>query len=175
MEAILARIMGLSESGAPGRVHGGVILRLCDEAAGVAAARHSHARVVTAGVDRVSFLTPVYVGEMLTVHARVNAVWRTSTEVGVRVTAEPPDTGGVRHVLTAYFTMVAVDADGAPTEMPPLPASVADTDPQAQRREREANVRREGRLAEREALIRDARREAGQQDAPERAAEEEKE
>ena len=159
MEAILAQIMGLAESGAPGRVHGGVILRLCDEAAAVAAARHSHTRVVTAGVDRVSFVTPVYVGEVLTVHARVNAVWRTSTEVGVRVTAEPPLDSNVRHVLSAYFTMVALDVDGAPTEIPELSAAVIAANPQAQRREREANVRRQGRLAEREALIRGAPRE----------------
>jgi acyl-CoA hydrolase len=158
MEAILAQIMGLAETGAPGRVHGGVILRLCDEAAGVAAARHSHTRVVTAGVDRVSFVTPVYVGEVLTVHARVNAVWRTSAEVGVRVTAEPLDSSDVRHVLSAYFTMVAVDADGAPAEIPQLADVVIAANPHAQRREREANLRREGRLAEREALIRGARR-----------------
>jgi len=153
MEAVLTQIMGLTESGAPGRVHGGVILRLCDEAAGVAAARHAHMRVVTAGVDRVSFVEPVYVGEVLTVHARVNAVWRTSTEVGVRVTAESLDSSDVRHVLSAYFTMVAVGADGAPTVIPKLPAAIIDADPEARRREREANVRRQGRLAEREALI----------------------
>jgi acyl-CoA hydrolase len=157
MEAVLAQIMGLAESGAPGRVHGGVILRLCDEAAGVAAARHAHTRVVTAGVDRVSFVVPVYVGVVLTVHARVNAVWRTSTEVGVRVTAQPLDSSDVRHVLSAYFTMVAVGVDGAPTVISQLPAAIIDANPEAQRREREANLRRQGRLAEREALISGAR------------------
>lgn len=156
MEAVLAQIMGLAESGAPGRAHGGVILRLCDEAAGVAAARHARSRVVTAGVDRVSFLEPVYVGEVLTVHARVNAVWRTSTEVGVRVTAQPFDSSESRHVLSAYFTMVAVGADGAPTRIPRLPAAAIDADPEARRREREANLRRQGRLAERAALMGDA-------------------
>ena len=153
MEAVLAQIMGLAESGAPGRVHGGVILRLCDEAAGVAAARHSHTRVVTAGVDRVSFLEPVYVGEVLTVHSRVNAVWRTSTEVGVRVTAEALDSSDVRHVLSAYFTMVAIDDNGAPTEIPQLSPTMLGANPEAQRRQREANVRREGRLAERAAMV----------------------
>jgi acyl-CoA hydrolase len=153
MEAVLAQIMGIGETGAPGRVHGGVILRLCDEAAGVAAVRHAHSRVVTAGVDRVSFVEPVYVGEVLTVHARVNAVWRTSAEVGIRVTAQALDSGAERHVLSAYFTMVAVGDDGAPVEVPAL--SPADTaTPDAARRQREANLRREGRLAEREALIR---------------------
>jgi acyl-CoA hydrolase len=162
MEAVLAQIMGLAESGAPGRVHGGVILRLCDEAAGVAAARHSHKRVVTAGVDRVSFLEPVFVGEVLTVHAHVNAVWRTSTEVGVRVTAEALDSSDVRHVLSAYFTMVAIDADGAPTRIPPLAAEGIAADPDAERRQREANVRREGRLAERAAMVGQAGRTAAE-------------
>jgi acyl-CoA hydrolase len=152
MEAVLAQIMGVAETGAPGRVHGGVILRICDEAAGVAAARHARTRVVTGGVDRVSFLKPVYVGEVLTVHARVNAVWRSSTEVGVRVTAEPLDSGEIRHVLSAYFTMVAIGDDGAPIAIPPLSAAER-SDPDAQRRERDANLRRQGRLAEREALI----------------------
>jgi acyl-CoA hydrolase len=152
MEAVLAQIMGVAETGAPGRVHGGVILRICDEAAGVAAARHARTRVVTGGVDRVSFLKPVYVGEVLTVHARVNAVWRSSTEVGVRVTAEPLDSGEIRHVLSAYFTMVAIGEDGAPIPIPPL-AAAERADPDAQRRERDANLRRQGRLAERDALI----------------------
>jgi acyl-CoA hydrolase len=152
MEAVLAQIMGVSETGAPGRVHGGVILRICDEAAGVAATRHARKRVVTAGVDRVSFRRPVYVGEVLTVFARVNAVWRTSAEVGVRVTAQPLDSDEARHVLSAYFTMVAVGEDGAPLAVPSL--SVTDiSSPDAQRRERAANLRRRGRLAEREALV----------------------
>lgn len=152
MEAVLAQIMGVSETGAPGRVHGGVILRICDEAAGIAAARHAGTQVVTAGVDRVSFRRPVYVGEVLTVLARVNAVWRSSAEVGVRVTAQPFNSREARHVLTAYFTMVAVGEDGSPIAVPPLAAPDI-ADPDAQRREREANLRRRGRLAEREALI----------------------
>jgi acyl-CoA hydrolase len=153
MQATLAQIMGIAETGAPGRVHGGAILRLCDEAAGVAATRHAHKLVVTAGVDRVSFLEPVFVGEVLTINSRVNAVWRTSTEVGVRVTAQPLDSEHGRHVLSAYFTMVAVDANGAPTAIPPIAEAIIATDPDAQRRQREANLRRAGRLAERDALI----------------------
>ncbi len=147
--------MGLAETGSPGNVHGGVILRLCDEAAGVAAARHAHTRVVTGGVDRVSFLEPVRVGEVLTVRARVNAVWRTSMEVGVRVTTQPLDGLDERHVLSAYFTMVAVDADGVPTDVPRLAPPPPDGAADAQRRQREANLRRQGRLAERDTLVRD--------------------
>jgi acyl-CoA hydrolase len=141
--------MAVVDTGAPGRAHGGAILRLCDEAAGIAASKHARCRVVTAGVDRVSFLEPVYIGELLTLRARVNAVWRTSAEIGVRVCAEGLMTDDSRHVLSAYFTMVALDEDGAPAAMPGLAADSAS----AVRREHEANVRRQGRLAERRVLL----------------------
>jgi acyl-CoA hydrolase len=136
--AQLSQIMGVAHTGAPGRVHGGAILYLCDEAAAIAASKHAGLRVVTAGVDRVSFVKPVYVGELLTLRARVNAVWNTSAEVGVHVTAEGLTTDEFRHVLSAYFTMVALNEQGDPMPMPPL---VPD-DPESVRRHREANVRR---------------------------------
>jgi acyl-CoA hydrolase len=97
-------------------------------------------------VDRVTFLHPVNVGEVLTLHASVNAAWRTSMEVGVRVEAENPLTGGVRHTNSAYLTMVAVDARGRPSDIPALHAE----SPTERRREHDAQLRREGRLAERE-------------------------
>ena len=76
-------------------------------------------RIVTAAIDRMTFRHPVHVGELLTCRASVNAVWRTSMEVGVRVEAENPRTGDVRHTSTAYLTMVALDDDGRPTRVPP--------------------------------------------------------
>jgi acyl-CoA hydrolase len=148
----LVHWMGIGDANARGSVHGGTIMKFCDEAAGIAAIRHSHCAVVTAAVDRMTFLVPVRVGELVTFHAAVNAVWNTSMEVGVRVEAENPRTGEVRHTNSAYLTMVALDADGDPTPVPPLAAST----PEAQRREGEAQVRRRNRLAERDAL-RDAR------------------
>ena len=109
------------------------------------------ADVVTAAVDRMTFLAPVHVGELLTLRASVNAVWRTSMEVGVRVQSEHPRSGEVRHTNSAYITMVAVDADGHPlAEVPPLRCE----SPEETRREREAQVRRANRLAEREQLLR---------------------
>jgi acyl-CoA hydrolase len=78
----------------------------------------------------------------------VNAVWRTSMEVGVRVEAENPRTGEVRHTSTAYLTMVAVDDEGRPTEVPPLLTE----SPDEERRMREAELRRSNRLAEREQI-----------------------
>jgi acyl-CoA hydrolase len=101
--------MGVADANVAGNVHGGLILRLCDEVAGIAAVRHSGARVVTAALDRMTFLHPVYVGNLVTVKATVNAAWHTSMEVGVRVEAENVRTGDVTHTSTAYVTMVALD------------------------------------------------------------------
>jgi acyl-CoA hydrolase len=124
-------------------------MKLCDEAAGLAAVKHSRCRVVTAGMDRMTFLFPVRIGELVTFSATVNAVWRTSMEVGVRVEAEDPRTGEVRHTSTAYLTMVALDANGDPTPAPPITA----TTPTEQRRMREAELRRANRLAERDEIL----------------------
>ncbi|MET0816345.1 MAG: acyl-CoA thioesterase, partial [Solirubrobacteraceae bacterium] len=116
-----------------------------------AAVRHSRCRVVTAGMDRMTFLEPIHIGELVTFTAAVNAAWRTSMEVGVRVEAEQPREGRLRHTNTAYLTMVALDDDGRPTEVPPLEA-VSDDE---RRREREAQTRRRNRLSERDELQRD--------------------
>jgi acyl-CoA hydrolase len=148
--SVLVRWMGLVDANSAGYVHGGTVMKLCDEVAGLAAVRHSRCRVVTAGMDRMTFLEPIHIGELVTFTASVNAAWRTSMEVGVRVTAEQPRHGGVRHTNTAYLTMVALDDDGRPTEVPPLEAVSADE----LRREREAQTRRRNRLAERDELQR---------------------
>jgi acyl-CoA hydrolase len=140
--------MGLVDANSAGFVHGGTVMKLCDEVAGLAAVRHSRCRVVTAGVDRMTFQEPIHIGELVTFTASVNAAWRTSMEVGVRVDAEQPREGTVRHTNTAYLTMVALDDDGRPTEVPPLEAVSEDE----QRREREAQTRRRNRLAERDEL-----------------------
>jgi acyl-CoA hydrolase len=140
--------MGVGEANNSGNVHGGVIMYLCDEVAGIAAVRHSGCRVVTVAMDRMTFLHPVYVGHLVTVKATVNAAWRSSMEVGVRVDAENIRTGEVTHTSAAYLTMVALDDDGRPTAVPPI----APETPDEQRREREAQLRRENRLAERERI-----------------------
>ncbi len=149
-ESVLVRWMGVADTNTAGFVHGGTVMRLCDEAAALAAVRHSRSRVVTAGVDRMVFMEPVELGDLVTFKAAVNAVWRTSMEVGVRVEAERPSTGSVRHTSSAYFTMVALDADSRPTQAPSL---LAEGDDQ-RRREGEAQTRRRNRLAERDELQR---------------------
>lgn len=148
--SILTRWMGIEDANTAGSVHGGSIMRLCDEVAGIAAIRHSGCRVVTAGMDRMTFLDPVYVGQLVTVKATVNAAWRTSMEVGVRVESEQVATGEVAHTSTAYLTMVALDDEGRPTDVPPLAPETRDE----LRRQEEAQLRRENRLTERKAILR---------------------
>src|SRR5437660_94224 len=147
--AMLARWMGIADANSAGNIHGGTVMKLADEAAGLAAIKHSRCQVVTVGMDRMNFLVPIYIGDLVTFSSAVNAVWTTSMEVGVRVDAENPRTGEVRHTNTAYITMVALDDDGDPAPVPPL---LADTSTE-QRRMREAEMRRANRLAERQEIL----------------------
>jgi acyl-CoA hydrolase len=149
--SVLSRWMGIGEANVAGNVHGGVILHMCDEVAGIAAVRHSGLRCVTAGMDRMTFRHPVFVGAVVTVRASVNAAWRTSMEVGVRVESENVRTGEITHTSTAYLTMVALDDEGQPTTVPELRPETADE----QRRAREAQLRRDNRLAERRRIEED--------------------
>jgi uncharacterized protein (TIGR00369 family) len=84
----LIRWMGIEDANSAGNVHGGAVMKLCDEAAAIAAIRHCGQKVVTAAMDRMTFNEPVHLGELLALAASVNAVWRTSMEIGVRVEAE---------------------------------------------------------------------------------------
>ena len=120
----LIRWMAIADANSAGFIHGGIVMKTCDEAAGVAAVRHCGTRVVTAGMDRMTFLEPVKIGELLTCSATVNAAWRTSMEVGVRVEAEDARTGEKHHTSTAYLTMVAVDEQGKPIPVPPAARGV---------------------------------------------------
>ncbi len=140
--------MGIADANTAGNIHGGLIMHLCDEVAGIAAVRHCGTRVVTAAMDRMNFTQPVYVGQLVTVKATVNAAWRTSMEVGVRVESENVRSGEVLHTSTAYLTMVALDDEGNPSGVPPLDPQT----PDEIRRAREAQLRRDTRLAERQRI-----------------------
>lgn len=135
-----------------GSVHGGVVMKLVDDVAGVVAQRHSGGAAVTASMDEMAFLEPVRVGDLVHAEGQVNWAGRTSMEVGVRVMAEPWNQAGVPpvRVATAYLVFVAVDDDGRPRPVPPvLPETAED-----RRRFAEAQIRREHRLARREAILR---------------------
>jgi acyl-CoA hydrolase len=153
MDATLVKWMGIEDSNSGGFVHGGTVMKLCDEAAGLAAVRHCRVQCVTGGMDRMTFASRVDIGELLTLRARINAVWRTSMEVGVRVEAEDVRTGEVRHTSTAYLTMVAIDDEGNPVPVPPL--ELEDGDTEGIRRRSAAQRRRTNRLAEREQFLKE--------------------
>lgn len=103
-----------------GSVHGGLIMKMVDEAGAIAAMRHAQRRVVTIAVDSMTFKSPVEVGQLVTLHAKVTYVGTTSIEVGVRVLAEDPVRGTVTHTNSAYLVYVALDEQHRPTRVPPL-------------------------------------------------------
>jgi len=151
--------MTILDGNPAGNVHGGTIMKLVDTAAGLAAAKHSGGVVVTAAMDEMSFLEPVYINDLVTVRAMVNDVGTTSMEVGVRVDAENVVTGRRVHASSAYLVFVALDEDG---NLRPVPPVIAAT-PEQERRQHEAKLRREHRLA-RTAAIKAARRVGGDPD-----------
>jgi acyl-CoA hydrolase len=124
-------------------VFGGVVMSWVDIAAATAGMRHAGKQVVTASVDALHFLAPIRLGWIASVKASVNYVSRTSCEVGVKVTAENPLTGEKFHTASAYLTLVALDSQGRPAQMPGLRPETYDE----QRRFKAAQVRRESRLA----------------------------
>jgi uncharacterized protein (TIGR00369 family) len=141
--------MELTDANLLGNVHGGAIMRLVDDAGGLAAMKHCGGPVVTAAMDEMTFLEPVYVGDVVTVKAMVNDSGRTSMEVGVRVEAENVTSGRRVHTSSAYLVYVALDREGKPRPVPPV---VAETEEQ-QQRQREAKLRRQARLARKEAIL----------------------
>jgi uncharacterized protein (TIGR00369 family) len=118
-EVKLAQLMTLEWANLLGSVHGGQVLHLVDNIAGVCAARYSGTTCVTAAVDRVDFHEPIRVGELLNLVARVCYVGRTSMEVEIKIYAEEITTGAVRHTNTCQFTMVAL-CNERPTAVPRL-------------------------------------------------------
>ena len=122
----MSQTMLPSDANPYGNVHGGEIMKLIDACAGAAATRHARARVVTARIDELSFLAPVYVGHLVTASASVNHVGKSSMEVGVRVDSEDLLTGKAAHVASAYLVFVAIDEHGRPVSLPPLLAETND-------------------------------------------------
>lgn len=137
----MARQMMPDDANPWGAVHGGVVMKMVDEAAGSAAIRHARCRVATVAVDSMSFLYPVGVGDLLSLEASVNDVGRTSMEVGVRVETEDMLTGVRHHTSSAYVVLVALDERGKPVRVPPV---VAET-PAEKRRMAAAKIRRSQR------------------------------
>ena len=142
----MSQLMGPQETNIAGNVHGGVIMKLIDTAAGVVAVRHARLNAVTASIDRLDFIYPVFVGDMVTLKASLNMVGRTSMEIGVRVETETVLTGEKHHTASAYLTYVALDKSGRPAILPPLMLETEDE----KRRNEEALARKEARKKQRE-------------------------
>jgi acyl-CoA hydrolase len=147
-EVVLSRQMEIPDANLAGNVHGGTVMKMVDTAAGLAAAKHCGGLAVTAAMDEMSFLEPVYVGDVLTVKAMVNEAFSTSMEVGVRVEAENVTSGRRVHTSSAYLVFVALDEHGNPRPVPPV---VGETEGE-RRRQREAKLRRAARLARKRAI-----------------------
>lgn len=145
-QAILTHFLLPEDANPVGNIHGGVIMKHIDSAAGVAAFRHARRNVVTASIDRLDFIHPAFVGNLLMLKASVNLAGRTSMEVGVRAETEDLLSGDIQHVASAYLTFVALDETGHPTPIPELLLE----DEQQQRRHRMARARRKSRLAEKQ-------------------------
>lgn len=126
-----------------GNVLGGKVMHLVDLAGAIAAIRHARCPVVTASIDNMSFLHPIYMGHLIVLHASVNRVFHTSMEVGVRVEVEQLVTGEKKHTSSAYLTFVALGSDGKPIVIPPV---IPETEAEKRRYE-EALARREMRLS----------------------------
>ncbi|MFE2432455.1 acyl-CoA thioesterase [Streptomyces sp. NPDC059373] len=146
----LSHIMTAADTNLLGTVHGGVIMKLVDDAAGAVAGRHSGGPAVTASMDEMVFLEPVRVGDLVHVRAQCNWTGRSSMEIGVRVLAERwNESTPATHVGSAYLVFAGVDEAGRPRTVPPvLPETEQD-----KRRYQEAQIRRAHRLARRRAIL----------------------
>ncbi len=139
----ISELMLPSHANFSGNIHGGYILSMMDQIAFACAAKYSGYYAVTASVDKVDFLAPIHVGELVTMHASVNFVGRSSMVVGVRVESENIMTGEVKHCNSSYFTMVAKNKSGKPTQVPGL---ILDNEDSVRRFVRSAIRQQEGKV-----------------------------
>ncbi len=134
--------MNQMDANLAGNVHGGVIMKLIDNTAGIVGVKHTGGNMVTASIDRIDFHSPVFVGDLLRVSASINYVGKTSMEIGVRVEAENVVSGEVRHTGSAYLTFVSLDEKFKPKQIPPIILETEDE----KRRNCEAQERKKLRL-----------------------------
>jgi len=119
-EVTLNQLMLLGDANSHGNIHGGVIMKMVDEAGAICAMRHAKRPCVTVAIDSMRFHSPVHVGELLRCQACVTWTGRTSIEVMVSVEAEQITTGRITHTNSAYLVYVALDEKGRPTPVPPV-------------------------------------------------------
>ncbi len=144
-QVIMTQLVLPTHTNALDTVFGGQVMAWIDISAAIAAQRHSGRDVVTASMDRLSFVAPIRKGWVVNLKTSVNYTSRTSMEIGVRVEAENPKTSELFHTASAYMTFVALGSDGKPTEVPKL---ILETE-EEKRRYSAAQKRREQMLLSR--------------------------
>lgn len=144
----LSSLMGPQDANTLGNVHGGVIMKMVDEAGALVAMRHAGHPVVTVAVDSMTFMQPIRVGALVQCRAELTYAGRTSMEVRVEVSAENPLTGEGQVTNTAYVVYVALDAHGAPTNVPALAISTPEETARAEAAQRRQDYRKRQREAE---------------------------
>jgi acyl-CoA hydrolase len=144
-QASMTQLVLPNDTNQLGNLLGGQVMHWIDLVAAIAAARHSQRVCVTASVDELNFIHPIKLGEVVTLLASVNRVFRTSMEVGVKVLSENMLTGSIRHANTAYLTFVALDQQAAPTQVPQIRIETEEE----HRRFEDALTRRDERLVRR--------------------------
>ena len=140
---IISELMLPSHSNFSGKIHGGYILNLMDQIAFACASKHSETYCVTASVDKVDFLKPIEVGELVTMRAAINHTGTTSMVVGVRVESENIRTGKMKHCNSSYFTMVAKNDEGKSV---PIPGLIIDNETGVRRFVRSIIRKEQGKL-----------------------------
>ncbi|MAS34247.1 MAG: acyl-CoA thioesterase [Anaerolineaceae bacterium] len=141
----LSALMGPQNANSYGNVHGGVIMKMVDEAGALVAMRHARTPVVTVAVDSMSFIKPIFVGSLVMCEAELTYVGRTSMEVRVEVKTENPRTGERSFTNTAYLVYVALSDDGNPTTVPELIYETPEQQTRAQQAQERQNYRKQQR------------------------------
>ncbi|PID78476.1 MAG: acyl-CoA thioesterase [Gammaproteobacteria bacterium] len=141
-KVIISQLMQPEHANPGGIIHGGVVMKEIDNAAGAVAVKHGRKIAVTASIDRISFHHMIFIGNLVSIKASINKAWKSSMEIGVRVEAEDLLKGETRHVASAYLTFVALDENGKPSEIPQLELVTEDE----KRRAKEAENRKKIRL-----------------------------
>lgn len=119
-QVIMHELVLPNDTNVLGNVHGGRVMCLMDICAAMSAYKHARQPVVTASVDRLDFLAPAKKGDILILKSSVNYAHKTSMEIGVRIDAESPFTGEIKHTATAYLTFVAIDKNNIPSGIPKI-------------------------------------------------------
>ena len=132
-QVIMHELVLPNDTNVLGNVHGGRVMCLMDICAAMSAYKHARQPVVTASVDRLDFLAPAKKGDIFILKSSVNYAHKTSMEIGVRIDAEDPFTGQIKHTATAYLTFVAIDSNNKPSSIPQIHP---DTDDEKRRYDR---------------------------------------